>query len=162
MTAVVSTSNNLTMSSLRIAELTGKRHDHVLRDIRKMLTDIHGEGGLIRFEDTRINPQNNQAYPCFLLDEAHATLLIDKYNGLARVPLRLQEEAALKTIEQLLGVSLIRQFKVLNYRIDGYDPINNTAYEIDEPQHRYQSRRDNARQLEIETALRCKFVRIKL
>lgn len=84
MTAVVSTSNNLTMSSLRIAELTGKRHDHVLRDIRKMLTDIHGEGGVPSFEDTRINPQNNQAYPCFLLDEAHTLTLLTGYDAKAR------------------------------------------------------------------------------
>ena len=84
MSAVVSTSNNLTMSSLRIAELTGKRHDHVLRDIRKMLTDIHGEGGVPSFEDTRINPQNNQLYPCFLLDEAHTLTLLTGYDAKAR------------------------------------------------------------------------------
>lgn len=28
------------MSSLEVAEITGKRHDHVLRDIRKMLNEL--------------------------------------------------------------------------------------------------------------------------
>ena len=35
---------NLTMTSLEIAELTGKRHDNVMRDIRSMLVELHGEG----------------------------------------------------------------------------------------------------------------------
>ena len=37
---VIESSNVLTMSSLEIAELTGKRHDHVMVDIGKMLSDL--------------------------------------------------------------------------------------------------------------------------
>ena len=37
---VIESSNVLTMSSLEIAELTGKRHDNVMADIEKMLKDL--------------------------------------------------------------------------------------------------------------------------
>ena len=37
---VIESSNVLTMSSLEIAELTGKRHDHVMVDIEKMLKEL--------------------------------------------------------------------------------------------------------------------------
>jgi very-short-patch-repair endonuclease len=91
-----------------------------------------------------------------------ADLMLEKYKGLARVPTRLQEEAALKTIEQLRGVQLIRQFQCLSYRIDGYDSVNNIAYEIDEPAHTSQKQQDAKRQKEITAVLGCTFVRIAL
>lgn len=37
---VIESGNVLTMSSIEIAELTGKRHDHVMVDIEKMLNDL--------------------------------------------------------------------------------------------------------------------------
>lgn len=44
----------LAMNSREIAELTGKRHDNVMRDIRSMLVELYCEsdGGLLKFEDT--------------------------------------------------------------------------------------------------------------
>ena len=59
---------------------------------------------------------------------------------------------------------VIRQFKALPYRIDGYDSINNVAYEIDEKQHNSETtkKKDSKRQHHIEEILKCKFVRIQL
>ena len=74
------------------------------------------------------------------------------------------QEGCLKTIEQLLGVTLIREFSCPPYRIDGYDQINNIAYEIDEAQHSKtrKSQEDKIRQEYISAILGCTFKRIKL
>ena len=69
-----------TMSSREIAELTGKRHDHVMRDIRVMLVDLHGEGGLPKFGDTQHNEQNGQAYPIYRLPRHETLVLISGYS----------------------------------------------------------------------------------
>ena len=59
------TQKPLTMSSREIAELTGKMHRNVVRDIEKMLKNI-GEG-VLKFEHTYTNNQNGQEYREFLL-----------------------------------------------------------------------------------------------
>lgn len=74
----------------------------------------------------------------------------------------LREDAALKTIEQALNVDLHRQYPCGKYKIDGYDAVNNIAYEIDENHHRFQQEADKERQSYIMNRLGCTFVRIKL
>ena len=72
--------NSLTMSSMEIAELTGKQHAHVMRDIRTMLAELHGEGGISSFGDTHTNPQNGQIYPVFQLPKRESLILVSGYN----------------------------------------------------------------------------------
>ncbi|WP_251366614.1 DUF559 domain-containing protein [Escherichia coli] len=72
------------------------------------------------------------------------------------------EHGALCMYEQLIGVKLIRQYKVLEYRIDGYDPVNNIAVEIDEGHHKGQEASDAIRQRRIEEALGCTFFRCRV
>ena len=69
-----------TMSSREIAELTGKRHDNILVDIRKMLTDLFGEGGLLGFQDTYRHPQNGVLYEIFNLPKDLTITLVSGYN----------------------------------------------------------------------------------
>jgi phage regulator Rha-like protein len=71
---------NKTMSSLEIAEITGKRHDHVIRDIRNMLFELYGEEGLPKFGDTYINKQNNQEYAIYRLPKRETLVLVSGYS----------------------------------------------------------------------------------
>lgn len=68
------------MSSREIAELTGKRQDHVMRDIRNMIVELHGEEGLPKFWDTYRNEQNGQLYPEFRLPKDLTITLVSGYN----------------------------------------------------------------------------------
>ncbi|MFE1602339.1 Rha family transcriptional regulator [Methylobacterium sp. ID0610] len=69
-----------TMSSLEIADLTGKEHRNVMRDIRVMLEELHGEGGVLSFEQTHRNPQNGQSYPIFRLPKRECLILVSGYS----------------------------------------------------------------------------------
>ena len=103
---VLEANNVLTMSSLEIAELTGKRHDHVMVDIEKMFKDLGDEEGLLNFRNTYTHPQNGQKYKCYNLPKNLADLLLTKYKGLGRVPHRIREESSLKatTVWHVIGL----------------------------------------------------------
>ena len=149
------------MTSREVAELTGKDHAKVLRDIDALLKNISSETA-VGFKLSCYKDATGKSNRRFEISGDSLSLLLDRYKGLARVPNRLQEEASLKTIEQLLGVQLIRQFHVGGFRIDGYDVANNVAYEVDEPDHKHTWRHDIERQRKIERLLGCTFFRITL
>ena len=68
---------NLTMSSLEIAELTGKRHDNVLADIRKMLKEL--DLVIPDFSGVYKNQQLINT-PCFHLPKRECLILVSGYN----------------------------------------------------------------------------------
>lgn len=65
-----------TMSSLEIAELTGKAHAHVMRDIRSMLSDL---GGQSSFGSTYQDAQG-KARACFSLPRRECLILVSGYS----------------------------------------------------------------------------------
>lgn len=150
----------LTMSSREIAELTGKRHDHVLRTIDNLVSK-----GLDGATESSFHGYQNQLQREFIVNKRSSIYEIITKSNNVKFSACVREKAALTTIEQLQGVKLIRQYPVLGkYRIDGYDPVNNIAYEIDEEQHftPQHMEADRIREKEIKAALGCEFVRIRV
>lgn len=101
-----------TMTSREISDLTGKRHDHVMRDIRAMLVELHGDGGVPSFGDTHVDPQNGQSYPIFKLPKRESLILVSGYNVAMRAKIidRWQEleEQARNPIAALSRVDLLK------------------------------------------------------
>lgn len=130
------TQNIKTMSSREIAELTGKRHDHVLRDIRAYAgaviqierglsvrsMDWNDKEGMQFLGDTpvegvtfgmELNPQNKQSYPICQLDKNTTLIIVSGYNVLLRkriierwAELEQQAQTSAPVIPQTLSQAL--------------------------------------------------------
>ena len=90
--------NQITMTSRQIAELTGKRHDNVMRDIRVMLDGL----GLLNFEAGSYLDANGQMRPEYRLDKDLVMTLITGYD----VKLRLSVVKRLRELEEAATPSL--------------------------------------------------------
>jgi phage regulator Rha-like protein len=69
--------SDLTMSSRDIAELTGKRHDHVMRDIERLLSELELAAPI--FGGTYVTDQN-KVLPCFNLPRRECDILVAGYS----------------------------------------------------------------------------------
>lgn len=92
---------SLTMSSREIAELTGKEHFIVMRDIRSMLIELYGEGGEYKFVCSYLSEQNKRL-PEYHLPKRETLVLISGYNTQFRAKIidRWQELEAKATTPQ--------------------------------------------------------------
>ena len=70
-----------TMSSLEIAEVTGKNHAHIMRDIRKLLTQGVNQSnfGLVEYTDKK-----GEQRPCYELTKKGCLILASGYDALLR------------------------------------------------------------------------------
>lgn len=72
------------MSSLEISEITGKRHDHVLRDISKMLKELDLIGppksGAAKFAEAQYRDAQGKPRPLTILDKELTFTLLSRYS----------------------------------------------------------------------------------
>lgn len=96
MTNLMKIEQNLTMTSREIAELTGKRHDHVIRDVREMLAELEDAPVL---GDVKEDKDSRGYTACFHLNKDLTLTLVAGYNTKMRLTIiqRWQElEAQVK------------------------------------------------------------------
>lgn len=86
--SVINLDQLVSMTSVEISELTGKRHDNVIRDIRNMVKELNvlktEESSTLRgregvAEDVYLNAQGKQQ-PLYRLDRKHTFILVAGYS----------------------------------------------------------------------------------
>lgn len=92
----------VTMSSREIAELTGKRHDNVMADIRKMLEELefHSPEFSGEYKDS-----TGRSLPCFHLPRREVEILLTGYS----IPLRAKCLDRLRELEHSIVNTSIAQ-----------------------------------------------------
>ncbi len=74
---------DLLMTSLEVAEITGKRHDHVMRDIREELESIKTEGleGQLIFGESSYKNSQNKTQPMYTMGREGAMQIATRYSA---------------------------------------------------------------------------------
>lgn len=106
----------LTMSSREIAELTGKRHDHVIRDVRSMMDALlEGDApNLGNLEGVRAERDARGYVSCFHLPKDLTLTLVSGYS----VPLRHRIVTRLQELEN----AKVQPVVALGRKVEGAGP----------------------------------------
>ncbi|MEC1155508.1 Rha family transcriptional regulator [Cytobacillus horneckiae] len=76
--------SNIKMTSLDIAQLTGKQHKNVMADIRKEIKELGEEVGQLIFQPSSYINSQNKEHPCFSFGKDGAMQLALKYDAKTR------------------------------------------------------------------------------
>lgn len=110
-------SNRVVASSRDVAAFFGKRHDNVIRDIRKLLPELPEKWGVLNFEDTSyVDSQNGQTYEMFQMTRDGFILLVMGFTGKQALKFKLEYIEEYDRMEAALsyrGECLWEQMKAL-------------------------------------------------
>lgn len=95
--------NQVVTTSLKVAEVFGKEHQHVLRDIRVLMEGVSKIGDTPMFEETTYtHEQNGQEYPMFVMNRDGFTLLAIGFTGKKALQFKMEYIKAFNEMEELL------------------------------------------------------------
>ncbi|WP_208435737.1 Rha family transcriptional regulator [Bartonella phoceensis] len=117
-----------TMSSREIAELCGKRHDHVMRDIKKMLEELNApKFGGVDFSGYYLDGKG-ESRPCYNLPKRECLILVSGYSTALRAKIidrwqELEKQAVTPQIDYSSPKAMIGFLNYLQGQIDQKDTI---------------------------------------
>uniref|UniRef100_UPI0035D0C66D Rha family transcriptional regulator n=1 Tax=unclassified Bartonella TaxID=2645622 RepID=UPI0035D0C66D len=120
MNNLVNTQTTLTMSSREIAKLCGKRHDHVMRDIKKMLEQLNApKFGAVDFSGSYLD-KKGESRSCYHLPKRECLVLISGYSTILRAKIidrwiELEGQSNLQLEHDFDDFNYLRQYVLTNY-----------------------------------------------
>ena len=126
-----------TLTSLEVAEITGKRHDNVLSDIRDEISKLGEERGRLIFQPTTYIDNFNRSQPMFLLNYKGVLQLGARYNAETRFKLieKIEQLQKPMTIEDMI-ILQANEMKSVKHRIDIVENKVDNEIRIDHTEQR--------------------------
>ena len=121
------------MSSLEIAQRTGKRHDNVLRDIQQMVEELYPDEGGMKFQSSYLS-ENNRSLLCYNLPKRECIVLAAGYSVTLRAAIidRWQELEDAEAQRQKEALALAQQEAQAQAQLahEAQAKLQNTVFQI--------------------------------
>ena len=126
-----------TLTSLEVAEITGKEHKNILSDIRDEISKLGEERGRLIFQQSCYTNLQNKQQPMFLLNYKGVLQLGARYNAETRFKLieKIEQLQKPMTVEDMI-IMQAHEMKSVKHRIDVVENKVDNEIRIDHAEQR--------------------------
>ena len=137
MNELMNIENRNTLTSLDIAEITGKEHKNILSDIRDEISKIGEERGRLIFQQSCYTNLQNKQQPMFLLNYKGVLQLGARYSAETRFKLieKIEQLQKSMTVEDMI-ILQANEMKSVKHRIDVVENKVDNEIRIDHTEQR--------------------------
>jgi len=137
MNELMNIENRNTLTSLEIAEVTGKEHKNILADIRDEISKLGEERGRLIFQQSYYTNLQNKQQPMFILNYKGVLQLGARYNAETRFKLieKIEQLQKPMTVEDMI-IMQANEMKSVKHRIDVVENKVENEIRIDHAEQR--------------------------
>lgn len=137
MNELTNINNRNTLTSLDVAEITGKEHKNILSDIRDEISKLGEERGRLIFQQSYYTNLQNKQQPMFILNYKGVLQLGARYNAETRFKLieKIEQLQKPMTVEDMI-ILQANEMKSVKHRIDIVENKVDNEIRIDHTEQR--------------------------